>query len=203
MSALSSRAHYKLLLQIVLGLTPFLIVGLILIGIFRWGEVMSFTASLFVPDGRSYLAAALLGLSAGTIIVLISVGIIIKTKTELPASEGAEVINQILRTPSGIAVSSLAGSLFEEFFFRGVLIGLFTGYSPLVDGIVILISSFLFWIIHVPQYKGVYVAYALVFINGLIFALLFYYTGSLIPAILAHAIYNIGIGIYFTHKHIK
>uniref|UniRef100_UPI00403F948F CPBP family glutamic-type intramembrane protease n=1 Tax=Paenibacillus sp. FSL H8-0332 TaxID=2954742 RepID=UPI00403F948F len=47
-----------------------------------------------------------------------------------------------------------------------------------------LTSSFLFWIIHVPQYKGVYVAYLIVFMNGLIFALLFYSTGSLIPAIL-------------------
>lgn len=203
MSTLSSRAHYKLLLQILLGLTPFLIVGLILIGLLRWGEIMPFTASLFVPDEFSYLTVALLGLSAGTIIVLLSVGIIIQTKTELPSSEGADTIHQIMRTPSGIAVSSLGGSLFEEFFFRGVLIGLFIGYSPAMDWGVILISSFLFWIIHVPQYKGVYVAYALVFINGLIFALLFYYTGSLIPAILAHAIYNVGIGIYFTHKHIK
>ncbi|MEK3713987.1 CPBP family intramembrane glutamic endopeptidase [Paenibacillus sp. FSL R7-0333] len=200
MSSLSSRQHYKLLLQILLGLTPFLILGLILIGIFRWGEIMPFMVSLFVPDEFSYLSVTLLGLIVGTTIVLISIGLIIKTNTELPQSGGAEMINTIIRTPSGIAVSSLGGSFFEEFFFRGVLIGLFIGYSPIIDGVVILISSFLFWIIHVPQYKGVYVAYAIVFINGLVCALLFYYTGSLIPAILVHAIYNLGIGIYFIKR---
>lgn len=80
---------------------------------------------------------------------------------------------------------------------------MFIGYSPIIDGVVILISSFLFWIIHVPQYKGIYVAYAIVFINGLVCALLFYYTGSLIPAILVHAIYNLGIGIYFIKEAIR
>ncbi|MGE7625509.1 CPBP family glutamic-type intramembrane protease, partial [Viridibacillus sp. NPDC096237] len=34
-----------------------------------------------------------------------------------------------------------------------------------------------------------------VFINGLLFALLFYFTSSLIPSMIAHAIYNLGIGI--------
>ncbi|ETT79749.1 hypothetical protein C173_01282 [Paenibacillus sp. FSL R7-277] len=200
MSSLNSRQHYKLLLHILLGLTPFLILGLILIGIFRWGEIMPFMVSLFVPDEISYLSVTLLGLIVGTTIVLISIGLIIKTNTELPPSQGAEMINKLLKTPSGIAVSSLGGSFFEEFFFRGVLIGLFIGYSPIIDGVVILISSFLFWIIHVPQYKGIYVAYAIVFINGLVCALLFYYTGSLIPAILVHAIYNLGIGIYFIKR---
>lgn len=92
MSPLSSRRHSKLLLQILLGLTPFLILGLILVGIFRWGEIMPFMVSLFVPDGFSYLSVALLGLSVGTIVVLISLGLIIKTNTELPQSGGAEMI---------------------------------------------------------------------------------------------------------------
>jgi len=197
MIELSSREHYKLLSQIVLGLTPFLILGLILIAIFRWGEIIPFIVSLFVPNDLSYLFVTLLGLIVGTIIVLIVVGLIIKTKTELPQTESAEIINKIMKTPSGIAVSSLGGSFFEEFFFRGVLIGLFIGYHHIINGVVIIFSSFLFWIIHIPQYKGVYLAYVLVLINGLIFALLFYFTGSLIPSMIAHAIYNFGIGIYF------
>lgn len=43
------------------------------------------------------------------ITALISVALIIKTKTELPRSEGSEIILQIMKTPSGIAVSSLGG----------------------------------------------------------------------------------------------
>ncbi|MFJ7755894.1 CPBP family intramembrane glutamic endopeptidase [Peribacillus muralis] len=200
MIELSSRQHYKLLSQIVLGLTPFLILGLIFIAIFRWGEMLPFIISLFVPNEFSYLLVSLLGLIVGAIIVLIVVGLIIITKMELPQTEGAEIINKIMKTPSGIAVSSLGGGFIEEFFFRGVLIGMFIGYHQISDWAVIVISSFLFWIIHIPQYKGVYLAYVLVFINGLLFALLFYFTGSLIPSMIAHAIYNLGIGIYFIKK---
>ncbi|WMM33414.1 CPBP family intramembrane glutamic endopeptidase [Shouchella clausii] len=76
-------------------------------------------------------------------------------------------------------------------------IRLFIGYARLADWAVILVSTFLIWVIHVPQYKGVSLALVGVFINGLLFALLFYVTGSIIPSILAHAVYNVGIGIYF------
>ena len=200
MSELSARQHHKLLLQIVLGLMPFLFVGVALIAIFRWGTIIPYMLSLFVPNGLSFLDVTLLGLIVGTIVVLVSVGLIIQTKTELPQSEGTEVILKIMKTPSGIAVSSLGGGFFEEFFFRGVLIGLFVGYNHYADVLVICLSTFLFWIIHIPQYKGVYLAYGLVFINGMIFALLFYFTDSLIPSIIAHAIYNLGIGIYFMRK---
>lgn len=201
MSDVSARQHYKLLIQILLGLTPFLFIGLFLIAIFRWGEFIPFVISLFVPDNSTYFSVILLGLIVGLIILVIAVTLIIATNTKLPENEGAETIYKIMKTPSGIAVSSLGGGLFEEFFFRGVLIGLFIGYAPLVDWAIIFISTFLFWIIHIPQYKGVYLVLAGVFINGFIFALLFYFTGSLIPAILAHAIYNLGIGIYFIKKY--
>ncbi|MEK5033521.1 type II CAAX endopeptidase family protein [Paenibacillus sp. FSL R7-0302] len=198
MGEFNARQHNQWLVQMVLGLVPFLVLGLALIAIFRWGEITPYIKSIFVPSGMSFLEVTLLGLIVGTIVVLISVGLIIKTKTVLPQSESTELIRNIMRTPSGIAVSSLGGGMVEEFFFRGVLIGLFIGYSPILDGIVICISTFLFWVIHVPQYKGVYLAYGLVFINGLVFAVLFYFTDSLISSILAHAIYNLGIGIYFT-----
>ncbi|GAA0348769.1 CPBP family intramembrane glutamic endopeptidase [Bacillus horti] len=200
MSELSTKQHNKLLIQIVLGLMPFFILGLILIAIFKWKEIIPFIISLFTPNDLSYLSVTLLGLIVGAIIVIITVCLIIMTKTELPQSDSAEIINKLMKTHSGIAVSSIGGGFFEEFFFRGVLIGLFIGYSYVIDWVVIFLSTFLFWIIHLPQYKGVYLAYLGVFINGLIFALLFYFTGSLIPAIIAHAIYNLGIGIYFIKK---
>lgn len=80
---------------------------------------MPFMVSLFVPDEISYLSVTLLGLIVGTTIVLISIGLIIKTNTELPPSQGAEMINKLLKTPSGIAVSSL-GEAFLKSFSSGV-----------------------------------------------------------------------------------
>lgn len=200
-SELSARQHIKLLIQIMLGLMPFLFLGLVLIAIFKRGKIIPYIHSLFVPDELSFLDSTLLGLITGTVVAIVSVALIIKTKTKLPQSEGGEMILNLMKTPSGIAVSSLGGGFFEEFFFRGVLIGLFIDYNHFVDGVVICLSTFLFWIIHIPQYKGVYLAYGLVFINGMIFALLFYFTGSLIAPILAHAVYNLGIGIYFMRSH--
>jgi len=200
MSELRVKQHYRILLQILLNLSVLLLLGLILITIFKWGEILPFISSLFKPDDLSVLTVTLIGLLAGAMIVTVIVTLIVLTKTELPKSEAGEIVNRLMRTPSGIAASSLGGGFFEEFFFRGTLIGLFIGYSTALDWVVIFASTILFWIIHVPQYKGIYLAHAGVIVNGLIFALLFYYTGSLIPAILAHAIYNLGIGIYFMNK---
>jgi membrane protease YdiL (CAAX protease family) len=68
--------------------------------------------------------------------------------------------------------------------------------------VIILISTFLFWIVHVPQYKGRYLLYVIVFIGGLSFALLFYFTGSLIAPMIAHAVYNLGAGMYIMKKNL-
>lgn len=154
MSELSTRQHNKWLIQIGLGLVPFLVLGAALIAIFRWGEIIPYIQSLFVPSGMSFLEVTLLGLFVGTIVVLISVGLIITTKTVLPQSEGTEIIRNIMRTPSGIAVSSLGGGIVEEFFFRGVLIGLFTGYGSFLDGVVIVISTFYFGLFISHSIKG-------------------------------------------------
>ncbi|WFR61077.1 CPBP family intramembrane metalloprotease [Paenibacillus amylolyticus] len=197
MRELSARQHNRLLLQMTLSLMPFLFLGLALIAIFKWGKIIPYIRSLFLPNEMSFLDVTKLGFIVGAIVAFVSIALIIKTKTKLPQTKGGELILHIMKTPSGIAVSSLGGSFFEEFFFRGVLIGLFLGYNHYVDGMVICLSTFLFWLIHIPQYKGVYLAYGLVFINGLILALLFYYTNSLIASMIAHAIYNLGIGIYF------
>lgn len=154
MSELSTRQHYKWLIQIGLGLVPFLVLGAALVAIFRWGEITPFIQSLFVPSDMSFLEVTLLGLIVGTIVVLISVGLIITTKTVLPQSEGTEIIRNIMRTPSGIAVSSLGGGIVEELFFRGVLIGLFIGHGPIFDGIVIGISTFYFGLFISLSTKG-------------------------------------------------
>lgn len=94
---------------------PFLVLGAALIAIFRWGEIIPYIQSLFVPSELSFLEVTLLGLIAGTIVVLISVGLIITTKAVLPQSEGSEIIRNIMRTPSGIAVSSLGEALLKSF----------------------------------------------------------------------------------------
>lgn len=115
MGEFNARQHNQWLVQMVLGLVPFLVLGATLIAIFRWGEITPYIKSLFVPSGMSFLEVTLLGLIVGTIVVLISVGLIIKTKTVLPQSESTELIRNIMRTPSGIAVSSLGEEWLKSF----------------------------------------------------------------------------------------
>ncbi|MDN8587211.1 CPBP family intramembrane metalloprotease [Paenibacillus sp. 11B] len=203
MTETKAKEPYKILLRVSLTLTTFLFIGLVLIWIVKRGEMLPFIASLFIPNEISILSAILIGLISSLFITTIVLVTFIKTRTELPQTEGSDMVKKIMIRPSGIAVSAIGGGFFEEFFFRGVLIGLFIGYSLIVDWLVILISTFLFWVIHVPQYKGAVGILTGVFVNGLIFALLFYFTGSLIPSMLAHGIYNTSIGIILAKKYKK
>ncbi|QOS79203.1 CPBP family intramembrane metalloprotease [Paenibacillus sp. JNUCC31] len=203
MTETKAKEQYKILLRASLTLTTFLFIGLVLIWIVKRGEMLPFIASLFIPNEISILSAILIGLISSLFITTIVLVTFIKTRTELPQTEGSDMIKKIMIKPSGVAVSAIGGGVFEEFLFRGVLIGLFIGYSLIVDWLVILISTFLFWVIHVPQYKGATGILIGVFVNGLIFALLFYFTGSLIPPMLAHGIYNTSIGIILAKKYKK
>ncbi|MDK8189783.1 CPBP family intramembrane metalloprotease [Paenibacillus sp. UMB7766-LJ446] len=203
MTETKAKEPYKILLRVSLTLTTFLFIGLVLIWIVKRGEMLPFIASLFIPNEISILSAIFIGLITSLFITTIVLITFIKTRTELPQTEGSDMVKKIMIRPSGIAVSAIGGGFFEEFFFRGVLIGLFIGYSLIVDWLVILISTFLFWVIHVPQYKGAVGILTGVFVNGLIFALLFYFTGSLIPPMLAHGIYNTSIGIILAKKYKK
>ncbi|MEO2212384.1 CPBP family intramembrane glutamic endopeptidase [Paenibacillus amylolyticus] len=200
MSETHAKEQYKILLIALLTQSAFLFIGLIFIGLFKWEGMLPFIASLVMPNKISMLSAIIIGLIFSFFITTIVLITFTRTRTELPQTEGSDMIKKKMITPSGIALTAIGG-IFEEFFFRGVLIGLFIGYSLIADWLVILISTFLFWIIHVPQYKGATGILIVVFVNGLIFALLFYFTGSLIPPILAHVIYNISVGIILSRKY--
>lgn len=203
MTGTTGKEPYKILLRASLTLISFLFIGLVFIWIFKQGDMLLFIADLFITNEISVLSAVLIGLISSLVITTIVLVAFIKTRTELPKTEGSDLIKKIMIQPSGIAVSAIGGGVFEEFLFRGVLIGLCIGYSIIVDWLVILISTFLFWVIHVPQYKGATGILTGVFVNGLIFALLFYFTGSLIPSMLAHGIYNTCIGMILAKKYKK
>lgn len=115
MNEISARLHNRLLLQMILGLMPFLFLGLALIALFKWGEINPYIHSLFLPNEMSFLDVTLLGFIVGVIVAFVSVALIIKTKTKLPQSNGGELILRIMKTPSGIAVSSLGGSFLKSF----------------------------------------------------------------------------------------
>lgn len=89
-----------------------------------------------------------------------------------------------------LIIVALIPAVVEEFIFRGLI---FNGYKRRNPVVAVFLSAFLFGLIHMNINQ---MSYA--FVIGVIFALLAYATGSLIPSITAHFIIN-GISVVFSH----
>ncbi len=98
--------------------------------------------------------------------------------------------NELKRNPFPFMVSALfIAPLFEELFFRGILLRGFMGnYNPVVS---IVLSALLFGIFHMngPQFVNA-------FLLGLILGYVYYSTRSLILCVAIHAMNN-GIAFYY------
>ena len=89
-----------------------------------------------------------------------------------------------------LIIIALLPAVVEEFIFRGLILNGYKRRNPLMA---ILLSSFLFGIMHMNLNQFSYA-----FVIGLIFGLLAYATGSLLPSILGHFIIN-GSSVVMTH----
>ena len=89
-----------------------------------------------------------------------------------------------------LMIIALLPAVVEEFIFRGLI---FNGYKKRNPLMAILLSSFLFGLMHMNLNQFSYA-----FVIGIIFALLAYATGSLLPSILGHFIIN-GTSVLITH----
>ncbi|MDM5317204.1 CPBP family intramembrane metalloprotease [Fictibacillus sp. b24] len=87
----------------------------------------------------------------------------------------------------GFLSASVVSPIYEEIFYRGFLYTWFRRYG--VWNAMIL-SSFIFMIVHIPTYNTLPVNFA----SGLVFCWVYEKTGSIIASIIIHGIVN-GIGI--------
>lgn len=98
-----------------------------------------------------------------------------------------------------IAGATTFGSVVvEEVFFRGVLLRILSSRFGLLLGV--LLQATLFTLIHwyVPFGLGDY-RWLQVFILGLVCALLFLHSGSLVAAMLFHLAWNLGVAVAVSH----
>ena len=89
-------------------------------------------------------------------------------------------------------VKGLTRGIWEEVFFRGIVLVLFMRLSPPRKAV--LVSSFLFAVLHLNPMAidaGVILDVTGVFFMGLLFAYMVLKTGSLLPAIVLHYVYDI------------
>lgn len=87
--------------------------------------------------------------------------------------------------------ASIISPVYEEIFYRGFLYRLLRSKLGIATGM--LVSSFIFMIVHLPTYNVLPVT----FVSGLIFSWTYEKTGSVIPGIIIHGTFN-GIALILT-----
>ncbi len=91
----------------------------------------------------------------------------------------------------GFVSASIISPVYEEIFYRGFLYKFFSSKFGITVGM--LFSSFIFMIVHIPTLNTLPVN----FVSGLIFAWVYQKTGSVIPCIIMHGLFN-GIAVILT-----
>lgn len=87
--------------------------------------------------------------------------------------------------------AAIISPIYEEIFYRGFLYRWFRTRTGMIGGV--LISSFIFTIVHIPTYNAMPVN----FFSGILFALAYERTNSIWPAIFIHGITN-GVMVVLT-----
>lgn len=91
----------------------------------------------------------------------------------------------------GFMSAAIVSPVYEEIFYRGFLYKFFRDKLGIGTGM--LISSFIFMLVHIPNYNVLPVT----FVTGLLLSWVYQKTGSVIPCILIHSIFN-GIAVTLT-----
>ncbi|MBM7604968.1 membrane protease YdiL (CAAX protease family) [Metabacillus crassostreae] len=91
----------------------------------------------------------------------------------------------------GFVSAAIISPLYEEIFYRGFLYRFLRSKFGIT--ISMLSSSFIFMIVHIPTFNTLPIN----FVSGLIFAWTYEKSGSIVPAIIIHGIFN-GIAVILT-----
>lgn len=169
-----------------LALTPAMLVGFLIMGIYLWKKgYLKGDKRLWSPISAYYLVWSLaIGFSS-----IILIDFIMSKLSFLPNWLG-DTFDILQSGWLGIICIAVLGPVLEEMMFRGVITKvLLQKYSPVKA---ILLSAFIFGFFHVNPAQ---VAGAM--LSGVLFAWLYYKTGSLIPCILIHILNN-SLSVYFS-----
>ncbi|MBB6448402.1 hypothetical protein HNR44_000351 [Geomicrobium halophilum] len=186
----------RLLLAVWQSFGFMILLGLVLMIVFRWGEVFSFLSSLFALE--SFGIDVLIGLASGGVMALIVTLIVKMTNMELPENEMTRLLKKITHIRGGIVTIALGAAVAEEFLFRGALVGLFI--HDWNTAIVLVLNAVIFTVLHIPQYKGKTLMHVIVFVMGLWLAFLFLLSYTLWAPIAAHALYNAILGLQLRNQ---
>ncbi|MFD1738887.1 CPBP family intramembrane glutamic endopeptidase [Bacillus salitolerans] len=131
------------------------------------------------------------------VVIVVSIGLfvlldlLVGIGTENAKTESLKNQLTTLNFTIGFISAALISPIYEEIFYRGFLYRFLRGkYGVTVS---IFISSFIFMVVHIPTYNTLPVN----FVTGVVFAWTYERSGSVIPGIIIHGIFN-GIAIILT-----
>jgi len=111
--------------------------------------------------------------------------------TENSKTESLQSQMNLLNFAIGFVSAAIISPIYEEIFYRGFLYRFFSSRYGVLSGMII--SSIIFTVVHIPTFNTLPVNFA----SGLIFSWVYQKTGSVIPSILIHGIFN-GIAVVLT-----
>lgn len=170
----------------VMALAPSMLLGFVLMGAYLWKKgYLKDDGKIWSPVSVPYLGwSIVIGLS-----VIFLIDFVMSGLSFLPDWLGTTF--DILQSGwLGIICISVLGPVLEEMLFRGAITKvLLQKYSPVKA---IVFSALIFGIFHINPAQVVGAV-----LSGLLFAWLYYKTGSLIPGILIHILNN-GLSVFFS-----
>lgn len=175
------------------------------------GLIMSliFMAALFFivlkPRKQTWAAVGVRSFSRGYwkliagwtfILVLVSVGLMVVMSfigigSDNSKTESLQTDMSALHFIIAFVSAAIISPLYEEIFYRGFLYRFFQSRCGILSGM--LLSSVIFTIVHIPTYNTLPVN----FVSALVFAWVYQKTGSVIPSIIIHGVFN-GIAVTLT-----
>ncbi|MFD1032525.1 CPBP family intramembrane glutamic endopeptidase [Metaplanococcus flavidus] len=111
--------------------------------------------------------------------------------TENNKTESLQSQMTLLNFVIGFVSAAIISPIYEEIFYRGFLYRFFSSRYGVWSGMIT--SSIIFTVVHIPTFNTLPVN----FVSGLIFSWVYHKTGSIIPSILIHGIFN-GIAVILT-----
>ncbi|MDQ0230741.1 CPBP family intramembrane glutamic endopeptidase [Metabacillus malikii] len=143
----------------------------------------------------------LIGFIYSFMLSIVLVILLLLGKLYYPHTKGViHLVDMLKDKPSNVLLVTCFPAVFEEFFFRAVLLGLLlTVTNPVIA---ILISSFVFVLAHLSdQYHGQYYLLTYLFLIGILTSVSFVIQETIWPAMIIHGLSNFMTSI-LTRKNI-
>jgi membrane protease YdiL (CAAX protease family) len=155
-------------------------------------------AWLVVTNGRKYSFRKTLGWQRGGVVwwhyvlILKVFAVLAGIVTAIYPEQGNDLLRILHSSRSAVyivaLVATITAPLVEEVIYRGVLYSAFQ--RTLGVGVAFVVATFLFALVHVPQY---YPSYSTIFLLGLLsvtLTLVRVISGNLLPCIILHTVFN-------------